>query len=89
MQRKVEETRAAIKDRTVEASGANDQVKVTASYSRELVRITVDPGFFSADTELALDAIVATANVALRDATAAMEKEIEQATGGIKIPGVL
>lgn len=88
IQRRVEETREANKDRTVEATGANDKVKVTASYSRQLVRIDIDPELYASDRELALDAVVAAANVALQMGSAAMDKEIEKVTGGAKIPGI-
>lgn len=88
IQRRVEETKEANKDRTVEATGANDKVKVTASYSRQLVRIEVDPELYASDRELALDAVVAAANVALQMGSAAMDKEIEKITGGAKIPGI-
>lgn len=88
LNRKVTETREALQDRTLEATGANEKVKVTASYARKLVRIQVDPEFFAADQELAWDAIVATANAALEAAGKAMDQEIEKATGGLKIPGI-
>lgn len=88
LNKKVEDTRKALQDNTLEASGANDKVKVTASYSRKLVQIKVDPEFFAADPELAWDAIVATANAALEAASKAMDQEIEKATGGLKLPGI-
>ncbi len=88
IQRRVEEAKEANKDRTVEATGANDKVKVTASLSRALVRIEVDPELYASDRELALDAVVAAANVALQMASDAMDKEIEKITGGAKIPGI-
>lgn len=88
LNRKVEDTRKNLQDKTLEATGANEKVKVTASYSRKLVRIDVDPEFFASDQELAWDAIVATANAALEAASKAMDQEIEKATGGLKIPGI-
>jgi DNA-binding YbaB/EbfC family protein len=88
MQRRVEETREANKDRTVEATGANGQVKVTASLARALVRIDIDPELYASDRELALDAAVAAANVALVQAGEEMDKEIAKVTGGAKIPGI-
>lgn len=88
LNRKVQEAKDAFQDREVEATGANDKVKVTASYARKLVRIDVDPVFFAEDQDLAWAAIVATANVALEAAGKAMDAEIEKATGGMKIPGI-
>ena len=88
MQRRVEETRDANKDRTVFATGANDKVKVTASLGRSLVRIEIDPELYESDRELALDAAVAAAHVALQQASEEMDKEIAKVTGGAKIPGI-
>ena len=88
LQRRVDDARTANQDRTVEATGANDKVKVTASYARALVRIEIDPELYASDRELALDAVVGAANAALKMASDAMDKEIEKATGGLKIPGV-
>lgn len=88
LQRKIEETKTAVRDNTVEVSGVGDKVKVSANYARELVRITVDQEFFEADREFAWDAVVATANNALKQAAEAMDQEIEKATGGLKIPGI-
>ncbi|MFO0626442.1 MAG: YbaB/EbfC family nucleoid-associated protein [Polyangiales bacterium] len=88
LNKKVEDTRKSLQDHTLEATGANDKVKVTASYGRKLVRIDVDPAFFASDPELAWDAVVATANAALEAASKAMDQEIEKATGGLKIPGI-
>lgn len=88
MQRRVEETREANKDRTVEATGANGKVKATASLGRTLVRLDIDPELYASDRELALDAAVAAANVALQQASEEMDKEIAKVTGGAKIPGI-
>ncbi len=88
MERKVSEARKANEDRTVEATGANEKVKVVAKLSRELVSITVDPDLLNEDRELALDAVVATANAAMKMASDAMDAEIQKVTGGLKIPGV-
>lgn len=88
MQRRVDAAREANKDRTVEATGANGKVKATASLARSLVRLEIDPELYAMDPELALDAAVAAANVALQQASEAMEKEIEKVTGGTKIPGI-
>lgn len=88
VERKVAEAKKENEDKTVEAVGANENVKVVAKLSRELVSITVVPGFFEDDRELALDAIVATANAALKMASDEMDAVIQKATGGMKIPGI-
>ncbi|MBL8603233.1 MAG: YbaB/EbfC family nucleoid-associated protein [Myxococcales bacterium] len=89
LQRKIEETKAAFSSQTLEVTGANDKVKVTASLAREVVRIEIDPAFLAEDREFALDAAVGTINAALKKASDAMEAELNKVTGGVKIPGVL
>ena len=88
LQRKVEEAQKNHKERTITVAGANDKVKVTASLARALVRIDIDPELYASDRELALDAAVAAANVALVQAAEEMDKEIAKVTGGAKIPGI-
>lgn len=88
LQRRVEETQKSNKDRTLDVTGANDKVKVTVTYGREITRIEVDPELLASDRELALDAVAATVNSALKAASEAMDKEIAKATGGLKIPGI-
>lgn len=89
LQRKVEEAQKANKDRTVTATGANDKVKVTSTYGREITRVEVDPELLAADRDLAMDAIAATVNSALKLAAEEMEKEVAKHTGGLKLPGLV
>lgn len=89
LQRKVDEAQKANKDNIVTATGANEKVSVTATFSREIKRIDVDPEFFASDRELALDAIAATVNSALKLAAEEMEKAVAKHTGGLKLPGLV
>ena len=79
LKRKVDETREAVRGNTLVAAVANDKVKVTVNYGREVVKIEVDPEFLAADREMALDSIAAATNSALKAAAEAMDKEIEKA----------
>jgi hypothetical protein len=88
LQRKVEEARKTHHERTITVAGANDKVKVTATLGRSVKRIEVDPNFLAADGEFALDAICGVVNAALEAASEEMDKEIQKATGGLKIPGI-
>jgi hypothetical protein len=88
IQRRVEDAQKANKDRTIVASGANDQVKVTATLAREITRIEVTPTLL-ADPELCMDAIAATVNAALKLAHEEMDKEVQKSTGGMKLPGIV
>jgi DNA-binding protein YbaB len=83
LKRKVDETREAVRGNTLVATVANDKVKVTVNYGREVIKIEVDPEFLAADREMALDSIAAATNSALKAAAEAMDKEIEKATGGV------
>jgi DNA-binding YbaB/EbfC family protein len=90
MQRKIEETKAKLKEKTVEVTGASDKVKVVASYGREVISLQVDPEFFKSEgQEMVQDAILATVNAALNKANELMEAEMEKATGGMKVPGMV
>jgi len=88
LQRKVEEAQKSHKERTITVAGANDKVKVTATLGREVARIEVDPDFLASDRDFALDAVTGVVNAALKQAAEEMDKEIQKATGGLKIPGI-
>jgi hypothetical protein len=88
LQRKVEEAQKNNKERIITVAGANDKVKVTASLGREVTRIEVDPDFLASDRDFALDAVTGVVNAALKQASEEMDKEIQKATGGLKIPGI-
>lgn len=88
LQRKVEEAQKTHKERTLVVPGANDKVKVTVTLGREVTRIEVDPEFLASDAEFAMDAVAGTVNTALKAASEEMDKEIQKATGGLKIPGL-
>lgn len=89
MQRKIEETKAKLKEQTVEVTGANEKIKVVANCGRELVSIQIDPEFLKSEgLEMVQDAIVGVVNAALNKANEQLEAEMEKVTGGMKIPGV-
>ena len=90
VQLKIEEKKAEVGDREVVGTAVGDKVKVTATYSRKITRIEIDPEFLKAEgVELCLDGACAAANAALEAADKAMEAEITKVTGGMKIPGVV
>ena len=90
LQRKVEKRKEELKAEKVEASAGNDQVKVVANGGGEIISVTLDPALLQKE-ELAMvqDLIVAATNSALKKAEAMVEAEIEKATGGMKIPGLV
>jgi DNA-binding YbaB/EbfC family protein len=90
LQRKVEKRKQELKTEQVEASAGNDQVKVVANGGGEIVSVTLDPALLkSEDLTMVQDLIVAATNAALKKADDMVEAEVEKATGGMKIPGLV
>jgi DNA-binding YbaB/EbfC family protein len=90
IQRKIDQTKAELGDKEVTFTSAGDKVKATATYGGKLTRVEVDPEFLKAEgLELTLDAVVAAVNGAIETGEKAMSAELEKATGGVKIPGVV
>jgi DNA-binding YbaB/EbfC family protein len=89
MQRKIEETKAKIKDNEVTGTAGGDKVTVTATCEGKIRKITIDPELLQSEgLEMALDMAVAAANNALEAADKAVEAEVNKITGGVKIPGL-
>jgi DNA-binding YbaB/EbfC family protein len=90
LQRKVEKRKQELKTEQVEASSGNDQVKVVANGGGEVISVTIDPELLkNEDLAMVQDLIVAATNSALKKADEMVEAEIEKATGGMKIPGLV
>ena len=90
LQRKVEKRKQELKTEQVEASAGNDQVKVVANGGGEILSVTIDPALLKAeDLSMVQDLIVAATNAALKKADEMVEAEVEKATGGMKIPGLV
>jgi DNA-binding YbaB/EbfC family protein len=89
MQRKVEQVKATLKDREVQAGAAGDKVTVVVSCEGKVRRVTIDPELIASEgLELALDAVVAATNAALESADKLVETEVSKVTGGMKIAGL-
>ena len=89
MQRKIEKRREELAIETFESSTGNDRVKAVANGARELVEIKIDEALLKEEgLEMALDLIVAAANAALNQAKERVDSEIEEMSGGLKIPGL-
>ncbi len=90
VQRKVEETKAKIKDKEIEGAAGDNKVKVVVTCEGKISRITIDPELLAKEgLELALDMVVAAANNALETADKTVEAEITKVTAGFKLPGLL
>jgi nucleoid-associated protein EbfC len=89
LKRKLDEARAKLKDREVTLASSGDRVRVTVTCEGRVRRIEVEPKFVEAEgLEMTLDAIVAGVNAALELADKTAQTEIDQATGGLRVPGV-
>jgi DNA-binding YbaB/EbfC family protein len=89
MQRKIEKRREELALLEFEAGAGNDQVKAVASGNAEIVRLTIDPALLKEEgLEMVQDLVVAACNAALAKAREHVDGELEQVTGGLKIPGM-
>ncbi|MBN1656371.1 MAG: YbaB/EbfC family nucleoid-associated protein [Deltaproteobacteria bacterium] len=90
LQRRVEKRREELKAETMEATGGNGQVKVVVNGAQELVSVEIDSELLkSEDLGMVQDLIVATANAALNISREKVDTELNQVTGGMKIPGLM
>ena len=89
MQRKIEKRREELKTEEYEAGAGDDRVKVTVNGGAELVKVAIDPKALEEEgLEMVSDLVVAAANAALQKAREHVDAELEQVTGGLKIPGL-
>jgi DNA-binding YbaB/EbfC family protein len=90
MQRKVETRREELKEKTMEATGGNGQIKVVVNGAQELVSVEIQPDLLkSEDLAMVQDLIVATTNAALNISRETVDAELNKITGGMKIPGLM
>lgn len=90
IQRKVDQAKADAKDKTLIAEAVGGKIKATITLGRKVERIEVEPEFAKSESfELVLDGIAAAINAGMDDAEKALEAEVEKATGGVKIPGLV
>ncbi len=90
LQRKVDDAKKALADKEVTATSIGDKIKATATLSRKVTRIEVDPELVKSEgMDIVLDGVCAAVNSALAEADKTMETELDKVTGGVKIPGML
>jgi len=77
------------KAREFEATAGGGAVSVTASGSKELLRVKIDPAVLNGeDAELLGDMIIAAVNEVNRKIDQTLEQEMAKITGGMKLPGL-
>lgn len=90
IQRKIDQAKTDAKDQTVTAEAVGGKVKATVTLGRTVDKIEIDPEFLQSESlELVLDGVAAAVNAGLADAEKALEVEVNKATGGVKIPGLM
>jgi len=76
-------------ERSYEAASGGGMVKAEVSGKQELRKLTIDPkALEGGDVEMLQDLILAAVNEAGRIARETMEREMNNISGGIKLPGV-
>ena len=81
--------KAALKEKTVEASAGGGMVTVTANGLREVLSITIEKEVIDpADSEMLEDLVAAAVNQALKKAEALSKEELSGLAGGLPIPGL-
>ena len=90
MQAKMEEMQARLQAMEIEGQAGAGMVKVTLSGKGDMKRVHVDPSLLApAEAEILQDLVVAAHADAKRQIEAVMASEMQQATGGLELPGGL
>jgi DNA-binding YbaB/EbfC family protein len=82
IQQKMEQMQEALGAETVEAESGGGMVKVVANGRREVLSISIEPGFdYADDLPMLQDLITAAVNAALRKAEVRMKEKMESSFG--------
>ena len=86
MQEAMEKAQEELNAKEYEATSGGGMVAVTMNGKKEVVKVTLKPEVVDPeDVEMLQDLVVSAVNEALRQAGEAMDKSIEQATGGLDL----
>ena len=89
MQSKLSKLQQEMAERSYEAASGGGMVKAEVSGKQELRKLTIDPkALEGGDVEMLQDLILAAVNEAGHIARETMEREMNNISGGIKLPGV-
>jgi len=89
MKSKISEIQERIGNEEFEASTGGGAVTATVSGDNEILDVDIDPEVLDADdAEMLEEMVVGAINQALQQAADKMDEEIEEATGGMNIPGM-
>ena len=89
MQSKLTKLQQEMAERSYDAASGGGIVKADVSGKQELRRLTIDPkALEGGEVEMLQDLILAAVNEAGRIARETMEREMNNISGGIKLPGI-
>ena len=90
MQRQMEETQAALAQRTVETTSGGGAVKAVARCDGSLASIKIDPAAINpADAALLEDLVLTAVNSALAQAKEVNNAEMGKISAGMNLPGMM
>jgi DNA-binding YbaB/EbfC family protein len=90
MQRQMEETQAALAQRTVETTSGGGAVKAVARCDGSLASIKIDPAAINpADAALLEDLVLTAVNSALAQAKEVNNAEMGKISAGMTLPGMM
>ncbi len=88
MQAKMQEMQAKMEALEIEGASGGGMVRVVLSGKGEMKRLVIDPKLADpAELEMLQDLVVAAHTDAKRKVEAIMADEMQQATGGLELPG--
>ena len=89
MQSKIAKLQQEMGEHSYEAASGGGLVKAVVSGKQELRKLTIDPkALEGGDVEMLQDLILAAVNEAGRIARESMDREMNNISGGIKLPGL-
>lgn len=89
MQSGMQAAQEKLAETLVEATGASDKIKVTATAAGDLRALSIDPSLLDPnDAEFLAEIILATAQKAIENGRALAAEEMKKHTGGLGIPGL-
>lgn len=89
MQKKMLRAQEEAGKREVEARVGGGMVTVRANCQGEVLSVTIDPAVLEAgDVDMLQDLVLSAVNEVLKKGKEAMQGEMAQITGGMKIPGL-
>jgi DNA-binding YbaB/EbfC family protein len=79
-----------MKSKVIEASAGDGKVTAVVNGNRELIALNIDPSVVNAENpELLENLIISAVNMALNNVREMVNHEMNKATGGFSIPGLM